>query len=184
MNGGGYLFSKIWIALCKKLLPKKKSKIIEKKVLTNFFRKRGIKVGEDCVILSNIVSSEPYLITIGNRVTISNGVQILTHDNSIDRVLPDVSDIFGKVSIGDDCFIGAHCIIMPGVTIGNKVIIGAGSVVSKSFKEEGIIIAGNPARKVGDWDAFAEKYKNIAFDIKGDKRACIEANPDKIVQNR
>ena len=172
------------IAICKKVMPKKYSKGIEKKVLTSFFRKSGIKVGEDCVILSNIVSSEPYLISIGSRVTISNGVQILTHDNSIDRVLPNVSDIFGRVSIGDDCFIGAHVTIMPGVTIGNKVIIGAGSVVAKSFVEEGIIIAGNPARKVGDWNTFAEKYKNIAFSISGDKRSQIENNPDKIVHDR
>ena len=126
MNQGKWYLAKIRIAIAKKILPRQRSKNIEKNLLTNYFRKSGVMVGDDCVILSNIVSSEPYLISIGNNVTIANGVQILTHDNSIDRVLPDVSDIFGKVTIGNDCFIGAHSLLMPGVTIGNQVVVGGG----------------------------------------------------------
>ena len=50
-----------------------------------------------------------------------------------------------KVSIGDNVWIGANAIILPGVAIGNNCIIGAGSVVTKSFPSNCIIV-GNPAK--------------------------------------
>lgn len=55
------------------------------------------------------------------------------------------------ISIGDDCWIGANAIILPGVRLGNDCIVGAGSVVTKSFIESGLLIAGNPARVIKKW---------------------------------
>lgn len=179
----GYVFSKLKIKITRIFMPSK-CKEIEKKVLSGFFRKHGVTVGENCVILSNISSSESYLISIGNNVTISNDVQIITHDNSIDKVLDDVSDIFGAVSIGNDCFIGAHSLILCGITLADRIIVGSGSVVTKSFTESGIIIAGNPAQKIGTWSEFAKKYADVAFNLKGGKKAEIDNNPRKIIRNR
>ena len=51
----------------------------------------------------------------------------------------------GPIKIGKNCWIGANVVILPGVNIGDNVIVGAGSVVTKSF-DSGVIIAGNPAK--------------------------------------
>lgn len=103
-------------------------------IKNKYFRKKGICLGDGCCIYSDISTPESFLITIGNNVTISNDVQLLTHDNSIDRISPEVSDILGEIRIGDNCFIGAHSIILPGVTLGKEVIVGAGAVVTKSIR--------------------------------------------------
>ena len=97
------------------------------KIKEKYFRKKGIRLGEGCCIYSDISSSESYLITVGNNVTISNDVQFLTHDNSIDRLAPEVSDVLGEIKIGDNCFIGARAIILPGVTLGNECVVAAGA---------------------------------------------------------
>ena len=78
-----------------------------------------MNVGNDRTICCNILPSEPYLVEKGNNVTISAPVQLLPHDNSIIKLSGgDVTDIFGKISIGDNCFIGASTVILPGVTFG------------------------------------------------------------------
>lgn len=159
-----------------------KSSVIKSK----YFRKKGICIGDGCCIYSDISTSESFLITIGNNVTISNNVQLLTHDNSIDRISPEVSDILGEVRIGDNCFIGAHSIILPGVTLGKDVIVGAGAVVTKSYPD-GSIVAGNPAKLIGNSDDFVKKYNNIAFgcdDLKKGKKYCAKTYPDRILRNR
>ena len=81
--------------------------------INSYFRKCGAIVGKNCRIYSDITTSESYLIYIGNNVTISNDVQILTHDNSVIKVIPDCTDIFGMVRIGNNTFIGARALILP-----------------------------------------------------------------------
>lgn len=136
-------------------------------VFNRYLRKSGVKVGKGCHIYSDIVTSESFLIEIGDNVTISNGVQLVTHDNSICKVLPQYSDTFGYIKIGSNSFIGAKTLILRGVSVPDNTIVGAGSVVTKSFGEERKIIAGNPARIVGDWDSYAEKYADRALNIDG-----------------
>ena len=90
-------------------------------------------------------------IFIQDNVKIGGGTCIYTSDfHSLDatvrRSKEDVNQRkCAPVIIGNDVFIGAHCIILKGVTIGDKSIIGAGSVVTKSIPS-GEIWAGNPAR--------------------------------------
>ena len=144
----------------------------------NFLRKRGVNIGDNPHIYSDITTTESYLITIGNNVTISNGVQLITHDNSVCKIIENASDAFGRINIGDNCFIGAKTTIMYGVSLPNNTIVAAGSVVTKSVKEEGKIIGGNPARVIGDINSFAEKMKDYAINIGGltkkEKRELIE----------
>lgn len=78
----------------------------------------------------------------------------------------EVTDIFGAINIGDNCFIGANTVILPGVTLVDNIIVAAGSVVTKSFYENNIIIGGNPARKITTWEASLEKNINYAQNIK------------------
>ena len=105
------------------------------------------------------MTREAYLIDIGDNVTVSTNVTFVTHDNSIKFLYPTKSDIFGKIVIGNNCFIGENSIILYGVTLADNVIVAAGSVVTKSFRDSNIIIGGNPARIINTWDRFSEKIK-------------------------
>jgi acetyltransferase-like isoleucine patch superfamily enzyme len=83
--------------------------------------------------------TNPRGIHIGTYSVITFGAAILTHDY--------VNDLNRDVRIGDNCFIGAHSIILPGVTIGDGCIVAAGSVVARDVPA-GSLVAGNPARLV------------------------------------
>lgn len=113
-------------------------------------------------------------ITIGKGVVISREVTILTHDFSIEVGLIATNNKFKKnsyrrivrpVYIGENCFIGLKSLILPGTHIGDNCIIGAGSVV-KGTVEPFSIMAGNPAKKIGNLKVWTEnqikRYKNIA----------------------
>lgn len=54
------------------------------------------------------------------------------------------------IKIGENCWIGMNSVILPGVVLGNHTVVGAGSIVTKSFKEGNCVIAGNPAKKIRD----------------------------------
>ena len=131
-----------------------------------YLRKKGMKVEDDVIIYSNIdaFGSEPYLISIGSKTTISSNVTFFTHDGGM-RVLNNLNkfkekaDRLGKIEIGENCFVGAHSIILPNVKIGKNCIIGAGAVVTKSFPENSVI-AGVPAKIISSIDEYYEKNKN------------------------
>ncbi len=136
-------------------------KISRREMQLNYWRKIGMHIGEECYIFSNkIETPEPYLITLGNHVTIAPEVMFATHDASANFYLENVSDIYGRIIIGDYCFIGMGSIVLPGVTIANHCIIAAGSVVTKSFIDPGKVIAGNPAKVIGSIDSLKEKNKH------------------------
>ncbi len=132
------------------------------KPMLDFYRRMGMKLGKDCLICSYVLTKEPFLIDIGDNTCVSTGVEFVTHDYSSHLIIENSSNLFGRISIGSNCFIGANSIIMYGVTLANNIVVAAGSVVTKSFDEETIIIGGNPARKIGTWDAYREKYKDKA----------------------
>lgn len=139
-----------------------------KETLNKWFARKGVHLPEDggnVHINCNIAKNEPHLITIGENTTLAGGVELVTHDNSISKVLPNTTDLYGRITIGRNCFIGARAIVLYGVTIADDVIVAAGSVVTKSIHESRIIVAGNPARKIGTWDEFAEKSQDKAWNL-------------------
>lgn len=124
-----------------------------------FARKAGVTVGEGCRIYITNWGSEPFLIKIGNKVTITSGVKILTHDGSTWLVHDDNGNRYQKyspVEIGDNVFVGVNSIVMPGVRIGSRVVVGAGSVVTKDIPDNSVAV-GNPARVIADFDDFENK---------------------------
>lgn len=121
-------------------------------------RTMGVSVGENCHIYTRQIDmGHPYLLSIGNNVTISTA-RILTHDASTKKPL-GYSRV-GRVDIGDDVFIGAGAIILPNVRIGNRVIIGAGAVVTRDIPDNSVA-AGNPAKVLGTYEAFVEKNREL-----------------------
>ena len=146
---------------------KYKLKHNDKEVISDYFRKAGMTIGRGCNICCNIMNTEPYLINIGENTTISGGVGLITHDNSIQKVLNNKTDFVGPITIGNNCFIGAGTIVLLGVTLADNIIVAAGSVVTKSFRESGIIIGGNPAKKIGTWEDFGKKYEEKAVFLNG-----------------
>ena len=73
------------------------------------------------------------------------------------------SQFLKDVYIGDNCFVGARCILLPGLKIGNNCIVGAGSVLTGSFPNDSII-AGNPAKIIANtktWALKKSKEKDI-----------------------
>jgi len=132
-----------------------------------YARKIGVTVGNNCRIYSATFGSEPFLIEIGNKVTITSGVKILTHDGSTWLINDDKGRryLYKRVKIGNDVFIGVNSIIMPGVIIEDNVIVAAGSVVTKSIPT-GKIVGGNPARIIGE---FSQYKKNVLENSISDK---------------
>ena len=138
-----------------------------KESIMAYFERQGVCFpgGGPVWINSNIAKNEPHLISIGMNTTIGGNVEFVTHDNSISKVLPEYSDLFGKITIGNNCFIGARSVIMYGVTICDNVIVAAGAVVTKSITEQRVIVGGNPAKIIGTWEAFAEKSRPYAWNL-------------------
>lgn len=96
-------------------------------------------------------------ISIGDDVTIAPNAYILAHDASTKMHLGYTR--IGKVDIGDRVFIGAAAIVLPGVRIGNNVVIGAGSVVSQDIPDN-VVACGNPARALGATDEWIDEKRH------------------------
>ncbi len=127
-------------------------------------KRNGTIVGENCFLFSDeLETTEPYLVSIGDGVTIAAGVRFATHDDSSEYYLGRGNLATGRITIGNDVFIGMGSLILPGVSIADRCIIGAGSVVTHSVREEGTVIAGNPARPIGTVEALKEKNKEKAI---------------------
>ncbi len=124
-------------------------------------RQQGVKIGADCVIFTTQFSLEPYLVEIGNRVAVSGGTVFLTHDGSIWLLRSRRANAqhFGKITVGDNTYVGQNCIILPGTQIGANCIIGAGAVVRAKIPDNSIVV-GNPATVVGRTSLFLEMLDN------------------------
>ena len=119
-------------------------------------RSRGVRIGENVdIINSNIEHCHGFLVTIGNNVTITNAT-VLAHDASTKKFL-GYSKV-GRVDIGNDVFIGYGAIILPNTKIGNRVIVGAGTVVAKDVPDN-VVIGGNPFRILCSFDEYLERNR-------------------------
>ena len=152
-----------WLKMIKKLI-----KRWQRLVLTpeNYARSIGVKIGKGCLISSKGFPSEAYLIEIGNYARVASNVKFFTHGGVWSQRIktPDI-DYFGKIKVGNYTYIGDGAYLMAGVVVGNDVIIGSGSIVTKSIPD-GCIVAGNPAKIIGRTNDFVKKIKGISLPTK------------------
>lgn len=128
----------------------------------------GVKFGKNVRITGKpAFGSEPYLIEIGDNVTITTGVTFHNHDGGVGilrKKYPGI-DVIKAIKIGNNVFIGSNVSILPGVTIGNNVIIGAGSLVTKNVPDN-VVMGGVPAKVLKTLAEYEEKVLKEAIYIK------------------
>lgn len=128
-----------------------------------FARSLGVTVGNNVRfygVSKAMFGSEPWMISIGNDCYITAGVQFVTHDGGtlILRKEEPTLEWTAPIEIGNDVYIGVRTIILPDVKIGNRCIVGAGSIVSKSIPDNSVY-AGIPARYICSTDEYLAKMK-------------------------
>lgn len=104
-------------------------------------------------------------IKIGDYTQIAPNVGIISANHD---VLDSRRHIESLVDIGKYCWIGMNSVVLPGVTLGDFTIVGAGSIVTKSFPEGYCVLAGNPAKKIKDLDKnncleFTNEHEYVGF---------------------
>lgn len=142
--------------------------------LRKFFRKsemeylleHGMKVGKNCHIYSDSTIDHiyPHLISIGDNVT------ILVHDASTNVV--GAGTKLGRVTIGDNVFIGSGSIVLCNTHIGSNVVVGAGSIVTHDLPDNGVY-AGSPARRI----CSIEEYRDRMFNLKAHRPDLSKIRP-------
>lgn len=130
------------------------------KLDSNYYRSFGAVIGENVKFNSDyqIDMTFPWLITIGNNVTLATNAKLLSHDAST-ALVEGVRTKLGIVKIGNNVFIGANSIVLCNVRIGDNVVIGANSVVTHDIPSNSVY-AGNPAKYICSFDEFSEKHQN------------------------
>jgi maltose O-acetyltransferase len=115
--------------------------------------KGGVTVGQNTNVNTGVVLDGRGGLHIGARVNISPEALILTAEH--DPRSPDFAGVEAAVVIGDRVWIAARAIVLPGSRVGEGAVVAAGAVV-RGEVEPWTIVAGNPARKVGDRPADAQ----------------------------
>ena len=137
----------------------KKGKLIKKYKVFN-------EVGENLFYFPKVLPNNPKLLKLGDNVTIAANVIFIDHD-VVSMVLNRMGYMEAELyirptEVGNNVFIGANSIILPNVRIGNNCLIGAGSIVTKDIPDNSIV-AGNPAKIIGNFDSFALKRNDLGF---------------------
>ncbi len=133
--------------LLKKLIPNKGENLL---IQTPFYCDYGtnIVVGENVYFNFNCVVLDVMRVSIGSRTMIGPNVQIYTATHPMNYKERASGLEYAKaIHIGDDVWIGGSAVICPGVSIGNRTVIGAGSVVTKDLPSD-VFAAGNPCKVI------------------------------------
>ncbi|MBR5296189.1 MAG: acyltransferase [Clostridia bacterium] len=130
-----------------------------------YAKKLGVNIGKKCQLLGRpSFGSEPYLVTLGDHVMLAGaGTQFITHEGA-HWVLKGKDPEkyrhtfgYGRITVGNNVYIGTRCTILRGVTIGDNVIVGACTVVNKDLPSGGVY-AGVPAKRICSVEEWEEKF--------------------------
>jgi maltose O-acetyltransferase len=125
----------------------RRSHISMHQFITGYYTGCSLSIGDNTVINRSCYLDGRTGILIGNNVNISFQCSIITLQHEAKSL--DFHCIAGIVRIDDHAWIGARAIILPGVTIGEGSVVGAGAVVTMDVPPY-TIVAGTPARKIGE----------------------------------
>ena len=120
----------------------------------------GMRVGENPNFQDGVIfdPSHSWLISIGNNVTIAPRVHILCHDASTKSALGYTK--IGRVTIGNNVFIGANSIILPNTSVGDYCIIGANSVITHDIPSHTVAV-GNPCKVLKSYEDYIEENREL-----------------------
>ncbi len=115
-----------------------------------FFGSHKCEIGSNCFVSVRCLIDGSDWVRIGKNVSIASGVQLITGNHMIGRATRRAGPHNdAPVTIGDGCWLGASCIILPGIMVASGCVIGAGAVVTKDTLPNGVY-AGIPARRIRD----------------------------------
>ena len=145
----------------KKILRKLLGKVSDSAVILSPFNcdyGYNISVGENFFSNYNCTILDGTKVTFGDNVFIAPNCCFSTAGHAIDAEQRNKGlEIAWKITVGDNVWIGANVVVLPGVTIGSNTVIGAGSVVTKDIPS-GVIAVGNPCRVMREITE-QDKYK-------------------------
>lgn len=132
-----------------------------------YLKAKGVKVGKGTLVFApqmvNLDLSRPELLEIGDHVLLHRGTTIMTHDFASRAFVNRYNDFIpshGKVKIGNNVWLGENVSILKGVTIGDNVIIGYGSIVTKNIPDNSVAV-GAPAKIILTFGEYYEKRKQL-----------------------
>jgi len=144
---------------------------LRKTNLQRFAEIRGVRFGNGCKVVASLNTSfgtEPYLISIGDHVEIAADVTFVTHDGGVwvlRETNPDI-DVFGRIDVGNNVFIGRGAMLLPGVSLGNNTVVGARSLLKGNYSGNSVY-AGVPARRICSFEAYRDKSVSAGLPTKG-----------------
>lgn len=117
----------------------------------------GLELGEGVYVGSGHFLDPEFcfLISIGDGVVLSTNVTVLCHDASTRRLVGWTR--LAPVKVGAGAFVGTGAVLLPGVTVGERAVVAAGAIVRKDVPA-GVIVAGNPARQIGEISDYAARH--------------------------
>lgn len=118
-------------------------------IMPNFYCDYGfnIEIGEKFYSNHNLVILDANKVTFGNNVYIGPNCGFYTSGHPIDKELRKNKEFAKPITIGNDVWFGGNVCVMPGVTIGDNVVIGARSVVTKDIPSN-VVAVGNPCKVI------------------------------------
>lgn len=139
----------------------------------------GVTIGNNCRMINVKYSTEPYLIKIGNHVS-ATSVHFENHDGGVWCFREGIAgiDIIKPIIIGNNVYIGYGTVVLPGVKIGDNVIIGACALVSRDIPPNSVAV-GIPARVIKTIDDYMAKAISI-----GDNTKLLSRKAKKVYYKR
>ena len=118
-------------------------------IMPGFFCDYGVNIhlGARAFANANCVFLDCAEIRIGDNFQAGPGVQLLTPEHPLDAIARRGEETARPIVIGDDVWIGGGAIVLAGVTVGDRSVIGAGSVVTRDVPSD-VVVVGNPAKIV------------------------------------
>ena len=157
----------------------------------NWLRKRAYHVGNNVLLVTTSFGGEPYLLNIGDNVTVALDAKFVTHDASVFHVKRAIGynrylDKVGPITLRNNCFVGAYSVLLPNTSVGENSILAAGSVLTKHIPDNEVW-GGNPAKYIMTTEEYAAKLVNANEQLKYpwiDENGKIEKDFNVLVKKR